>query len=102
MTATVFTLNYANTPVTTSAYTTIVVETPIAANAIQIIDTSGQLLKIAKGNPGFEVDLFGTPLGGSIVIPYYLLKGERLSVKSLTATASTGFLFVALLKNNIG
>jgi hypothetical protein len=87
-------LNYATTNVTTSAYVTLVGSTPITVSKLVICDTSGQFLKIATGSAGNEVDIFAfgvDPLvSGCFVLPYYLKAGTRLSIKSVTASATSG------------
>lgn len=97
--ANVYVLSYASTNVTTAAYVTLVASTPNSVSKILITDTSGQLLKIAVGDAGSEVDLFSVPVSGSLVIPTYLANGQRLSIKAISATASTGYNVVSLLND---
>lgn len=94
--------SYASSNVTTSAYTTLIVSTPITVSNMLVCDSSGQLLKIASGIPGNEVDLFTTEMGGCIVVPYYLVAGQRLAIKAITNTASSGYNVISFLKNNTG
>lgn len=83
--------SYASTNVSTSTYTTLIVATPIAISQLQICDTSGELLKLATGLPGQEVDFCITPIAGSMIIPIYLQAGVRISAKAVTNSATTGY-----------
>lgn len=89
--------SYSSSPVTTGAYTTLVVTSPFTVSKLQICDTSGELLKIAIGLPGQEVDVFSSPISGCMIIPIYLIKGQRLAIQSLTNTASNGYNTIAFL-----
>ena len=89
--------SYAATNVTTSAYVTILNATPVTASKIQIADTSGELLKLAVGLPGNEIDICTVPISGCCVIPYYLIAGQRLSLKAITANATNGYNTISLL-----
>lgn len=90
-------LAYASTNVTTGAYVTLVASTPIATYALQLQDSSGQLIKIAVGAAGFEVDIGTMPVSGSLVLPVgQIPAGSRISLKSLSATANSGFASVSL------
>lgn len=90
--------SYASTSVTSSSYVTLVVATPITISKLMVTDSSGQLMKIAVGPVGHEVDLFSCPVSGSIVIPIYLTSGQRLSVKAINTTASSGYNVVSFLE----
>lgn len=95
--AQLYVYSYGSGSVTTSAYTTLVTSTPITVSKLQVTDTSGQLLKIAVGNPGSEVDIFCAPVSGSQIINYYLQAGQRLSIKAISNTASSGYNAIAFL-----
>lgn len=90
--------SYSGTNVTTNAYVTLLNSTPYTVSKLLISDSSGQLVKIAYGLPGSEVDIFSCAVSGSIVVPYYLPQGVRLAVKAISATASTGFNVVSFLQ----
>jgi len=98
----IYVLPYAVQNVTTSAYITLINEMPVTVSAIQIADSSGQLLRIAIGLAGQEIDIMTTPISGNIIVPCFILKGSRLSIKAISATASTGFNAISLLPNNAG
>jgi hypothetical protein len=75
--------------VTTSAYVQLVASTSAATNRLQIFDSSGQTLVLAVGGAGAEVDqLFIFP--GGIDIDYYVPAGSRVSIKAVSASATTG------------
>lgn len=95
----VSTLSYSGTNVTTAAYVTLVASTPILTQKLIICDSSGQILKIAVGAALSEVDLFTVPLSACFVYPlsYPLPAGSRLSLRAISATASTGFSSVSFL-----
>lgn len=89
-------LAYATTNVTTSAYVTLVASIP-ACSKIQILDTSGKILKLAIGAAGSEIDICTCPVTGSIVVPTYIPAGQRLSIKAIDASATTGYNAVSFL-----
>lgn len=94
-------ISYSSTNVTTGAYVTLVASTSIPVNQILLTDTSAALLKLAIGAAGTEVDLFQMPVSGSIVVPVLAVSeipvGSRLSLKAISANATTGFGVVTLL-----
>ncbi len=90
-------LAYASTNVGTSSYVTLFASTPINCRGFEIVDSSGQILKLAYGAAGSEVDFCFTPLSGVIYVPFFLLAGNRISIKSVSTTASTGYNAVALI-----
>lgn len=89
---------YASTTVTTGAYFTLLNSTPFTVSKLQVCDTSGQVLKIASGIAGSELDLFTTTVSSCVIVPIYLLAGQRLSIKSISASASTGFNTVSFIQ----
>jgi len=89
-------LAYATTNVTTSAYVTLVASTS-SCSKLQITDTSGQLLKLATGIAGSEVDICTCTVSGSVIVPIYIPAGQRLSIKAVSASATTGFNAVSFL-----
>lgn len=89
-------LSYASTNVTTSAYVTLVSSTP-ATSKLEITDTSGQLLKFAIGAAGSEIDICTCAVSGTVIVPFYIPEGQRLSIKAVNATANTGYNAVSFL-----
>jgi hypothetical protein len=83
--------SYASSNVSTSAYTTLVVATPIAVSHLQIVDTSGELLQLAYGLAGSEIPFAVTPIGGTVVLPIQLPAGVRIAAKAITNTAANGY-----------
>lgn len=89
-------LSYSTTNVTTSSYVTLITSLSSTVGNMQITDTSGQLLKLAYGPVGSEVDFAIVPVSGSIYITnLYILPGARISIKAINATANTGFNTIA-------
>lgn len=91
-------LAYASTNVTTSAYITLVASSPVSVSKLEVCDTSGQILKIAVGASGSETDIVTTTVSGCIIVPIFLGSGVRLSIKAISATASTGFSVVSFVQ----
>jgi hypothetical protein len=92
--------NYSSVNVTTSAYVELIAATGISIAHIAIEDTSGQILKLAIGPAGSEIDIAGfhiTTLTGSLILPYYIPAGTRLSIISVNANATTGFNVLSLI-----
>lgn len=93
----VITHSYSSGNVGTSAYVEITPSTPISCSKLELTDSSGKMVIVAKGLAGSEVDLGVCPVSGSIVIPIYLPPGTRLSLKAIDASATTGFNAVSLI-----
>jgi hypothetical protein len=94
--------SYGSGSVTTSAYTTIINSTSISCGNLQLIDTSGKIIKIAVGPAGSEVDVAvcipsGTGANAGQVVPCYIPAGSRIAIKAIDATASSGYNLVSLL-----
>jgi hypothetical protein len=87
---------YTSTSVTTSAYVQLIASTTSAATMVQIFDSSGQAMIIATGAAGSEVNQLYVPPGGAD-FNLAIAAGTRVSIKALTATASSGYLLVNLL-----
>ena len=83
---------YVSTNITTGAYVQLVASTTTATNSIEIYDTSGQILYLATGGVGSEVNLLIIPQGGNGLIPVAIPAGTRISAKAITATANSGYL----------
>ncbi|SRR5579875_3078589 len=89
---------YSSTNVTTSAYVQLISSLPAAVNEVNIFDSSGQLLVLAVGAPGFEVDkLYITP-GGTGTVDLAIPSGSRIAIKAVSANATTGFLAISFLQ----
>ncbi len=81
---------YASVNVTTAAYVQLVASTAAIINLLDIFDSSGQTLVFAVGGAGAEVDQFNIYPGGNGRIELAIPASSRLSVKAVSATASTG------------
>lgn len=82
-----------STPVTTLAYTQIVASTSDIINNLQIFDSSGQLLVLAVGAVGLEVDKLLIFPGGNGSVDLTIPSGSRISLKAITADTTTGSYF---------
>lgn len=82
--------DYSSASVTTSAYTQLIASTAAAYSAIEIFDSSGQTLKIAIGGAGSEIDQFLVFPGGNGWIPFSVASGSRISIKAVSANATSG------------
>lgn len=90
--------SYAENNVGPTEYVTLIESTPLSVSKFQVTDTSGQLLKIAKGAVGEEISFCTTPGNGSVIIPCFLQAGERLSIKAINnVTVNSGFNIIAFL-----
>jgi hypothetical protein len=81
---------YSSTNVTTSAWVQLSAVFPGNASYIEIFDSSGQTLTLGFGASGSEVSTLTIFPGGNGVIPAKIPINTRLSIKALSATASTG------------
>lgn len=82
--------DYTATSVSTSAYTQVVASTSNAIKQIDVFDSSGQAMILATGGAGSEVIIAYVPPGGG-TIPVGVGAGTRLSLKALTASATSGY-----------
>lgn len=86
--------SYSATSVTTSAY----VELDSALNGdgteIEIFDSGGQTMVLAQGAASGEQDMFYIVPGGNGRMPFQASKGMRLSVKAISANATSGELVI--------
>lgn len=83
---------YSTTPVTTTAYTTLLASVGGAGiNFLDIFDSSGQAMILATGAAGSEVPLAYIPPGGDQILAL-VTSGTRLSIKALTANATAGYI----------
>lgn len=81
---------YTVTPVTTAAWTELVASTANATSAIWIFDSSGQTLELGVGTPGNEQRLMLSSPGGLGLVKYNMSAGTRVSIKAVSANATTG------------
>ena len=90
-TANVIVTNYSSTNVNTSAYVQVSASSP-GCSKLQILDTSGQIVKVAIGAPGSEVDFCTVAVSGTVIIPnHYIAPGSQISLKAINANATTGY-----------
>lgn len=88
--------NYSGTPVTTAAYVQLVASTSAAITHLSIFDSSGQAMILATGAAASEVvQLYIAPGGGEYDLA--IASGTRISIKALTATASSGYNLLNML-----
>lgn len=89
-------VNYSSNPISTSAYTQILSTTSNQINQIDIFDSSGQAMILAFGASGLEVPQYYVPPGGASVLIQAPI-GTRVSMKALTANATSGYLLMSFL-----
>jgi hypothetical protein len=82
--------DYTVTSILTSAYVQVVASMASACTELEIFDSSGQTLVLAVGAAASEVDQVIIIPGGNGRIPLAIASGARVSVKALSASASTG------------
>lgn len=82
--------DYSSTNVTTSAYVELVASTSGAIYTLNVFDSSGETLVLATGAAASESDLIYIPPGGNDRIDVFIAAGTRLSVKAVSADATTG------------
>lgn len=80
---------YSVTPVTTSAFVTLVSLSLATINWAYIFDSSGQTLGLYIGPVGSEVLQTIIPPGGG-TLPFGCPQATRISIKAISATASAG------------
>lgn len=77
--------------VTTAAYTTLIASTAAVIYTLNIFDSSGQTLVLATGAAASEVNLLYIPPGGfNAPMEIYIAAGTRLSIKAISANATSG------------
>ena len=86
--------SYSVTPVTTAAYVQLVASMPAAVKEVEIFDSSGETLVLAIGGAGAEADKAYIFPGGNGRIPLQIASGARLSVKAVSANATSGELTI--------
>ena len=82
--------NYSSTNVTTAAYVQLIASTSGITNVIETFDSSGQTLEIAFGAPGSEVNQFLIFPGGNGRATVRIPASTRVSIRAVSATASSG------------
>lgn len=87
-------IDYSSSNVTTSAYSQLVSSLLAAVTEIEIFDSSGEVLEIATGGAGSEQRLIYVTPGGNGRVPVKIAASTRVSIKAVTATASTGLIAI--------
>ena len=87
-----------STPVTTSAYTEILSSTSDVINNLQIFDSSGQMLVLAVGAIGAEVNKLLIFPGGNGSVDLTIPASSRLSVMAVTGDTAAGYLAITGIK----
>jgi hypothetical protein len=82
--------DYTSIAVTTSVYVQIKSSTSAAIKKLEIFDSSGQTLLLATGASGSEVNLLYITPGGNGQIAIDIPAGTRLSIKAVSANATSG------------
>lgn len=94
-TAVTFATNdYSSTTVTASAYTELISSLSANISEVEIFDSSGEFLYLATGGSGSETNKIIITAGGNGRIPLSIVSGTRVSIKALSASASTGRIVV--------
>lgn len=89
---------YASVNVTTAAW--VQLDSALDANCteMEIFDSSGQTLQLGIGPAGSEVAIHTIVPGGNGRVPCLLCVGQRLSIKAISGTASTGEIDINLYR----
>lgn len=90
------TLNYASTNVTTSAFTQLIASTSHVYQLFEIYDNSGSIMELAFGGSGSEVVQFSIPKGGNGQVRLYCAASTRISIKAVSANATSDYLVINL------
>lgn len=89
---------YSSNNVNTSSYFELVTSLPNSVNGLFIFDSSGQTMVLAVGGSGSEVDKYYITPGGNGFISLAIANGARVSIKAVSATATTGEINVTFVK----
>lgn len=89
--------DYSSVNVTTAAYVQLIASTSAITNMIEIFDSSGQTLVLATGAAASEVDQFYINPGGNGQVPFRIAAGTRVSIKAVTASATSGYINLSLM-----
>lgn len=90
--------DYSSTNVTTAAYVQLIASTSDTTNQLFIFDSSGQTLFLAVGAAASEVNKAYIVPGGNGELNLTIPAGSRVSVKAVSASATSGELSITLLK----
>lgn len=90
-------MSYATTNVLTTAYVTLIASTLGTSSTIDIFDSSGQAMILATGAAGSEVAQYYVPPGGD-VFKLAIAVSTRISIKALTANATSGYILLNTLR----
>lgn len=77
-------------PVTTGAWTQLVASLSAAVTAVEIFDSSGQVLELGVGGAGSETRTVLVFPGGNGKIPVAYASGARVSIRAVSANATVG------------
>lgn len=88
--------DYGSVNVTTGAYVTLVASTSAQATLLEIFDSSGQTLVLATGAAASEVDQLYVNPGGNGQVQLLVPAGTRVSIKAVTASATSGYINLTL------
>lgn len=86
--------DYSSVNVTTGAYVQLVASTSATINKLQIFDSSGSTMVLAVGAAASEVDQFYIFPGGNGDVELSIPSGSRISVKAVSASATSGELII--------
>jgi hypothetical protein len=82
------------TNITLAAWVQVLASMPVAVGAMEIFNSSGQILKLSLGAAGVEdaseINYYVLPNGSPILIPIEVSKGKRLSAKAVDGNAAVG------------
>lgn len=87
--------DYSGGSVTTAAWTQVIASTAADISLLCVTDTSGQVMQIGSGAAAAETRVFLIARGSSACIPLFIMAGTRISVRAVSATASTGELVLS-------
>lgn len=86
-------LDTSSTNITSAAWVELVASPAYACSAVLVHNSGSQPIKVGKGAAAAEVDAgLVLPIGVSAYVPFVVKKGQRLSLRSLGATQSTGII----------
>jgi hypothetical protein len=83
-------IDYTVTNVTTGAWVEVYPALPQPVNRIEIFDSSGRTMEIGFGPSGGETRLVIVFPGGNGPVPVDLPNNARISIRAVSATASSG------------
>lgn len=84
-------LDYSGTSVTTGAWVQLIASTASASTCVTLFDSSGRTLELGTGAAASETRVLIIPPGGlDGCIPLAIASGSRVSVRAVSATASSG------------